>query len=363
VSAPSTSLSNPSLLRAWRSSDLSGASRPIRLNMNENAYGPSAKAIQAIRESIDLANRYPSVEYTPLAEAIAALHRVKVEQVALGCGSSEILRIAAVTFLGPEKKLILASPTYDLIAHEARRLHAKVVAVPLTKLYAHDLDAMLAHADASAGLVYICNPNNPSGSLTARQDLETFIRKLPSGFIVVIDEAYHHYVAESSSYASFIDNPVDDDRLIVTRTFSAAYGLAGLRVGYAVATPKRARQLSSGRLQFGVNTVAAKAAVAALNDGEYLRMNAKRNADDRQEFLNRANGWMLRTIDSHTNFLLVNTGRPVPEVIEHFERNNILLGTRIPSMDRYVRVSLGTPSEMERFWHVWDLMPPREMSM
>lgn len=363
VSGPGTSLRDLSLLRTWRPSDLVGASSPIRLNMNENAYGPSAKTMQAIRENIDLANRYPSVEYTPLAGALAALHRIKAEQVVLGCGSSEILRIAGVTFLGREKKLILASPTYDLIAREARRLHAKVAAIPLTKLYAHDLDAMLAQANGSTGLVYICNPNNPTASLTARQDLEAFIRKLPSGFVVVIDEAYHHYVAESPSYASFIDNPVDDDRLIVTRTFSAAYGLAGLRVGYAVASPKRARQLSSGRLQFGVNTVAARAAVAALNDSEYLRISAKRNTDDRQEFLNRANGWMLRTIDSHTNFLMLNTGRPALEVIEHFKKNNILLGTQIPAMDRYVRVSLGTPSEMKRFWDVWGLMPPHEMSM
>src|SRR5439155_10442888 len=143
--------------------------------------------------------------------------------------SIELLRMAAAIFLGPRKKLILALPSFGPIADFARSAGADVAMVPLTTQYAHDLDAMLAHVDASVGLVYICNPNNPTGSLTPRRDLETFIRRHPSATRVLVDEAYHHYAGTSWAYASFIDRPVDDGRVIVTRTLSNVYGLAGLR--------------------------------------------------------------------------------------------------------------------------------------
>src|SRR5436853_6442608 len=133
-------------------------------------------------------------------------------------------------------------------------------------------EAMLARAESSStGLVYICNPNNATGSLTRRQDIETFVRSLPRATYVLIDEAYHHYVSPSSDYASFIDRSLDDDRVIVARTFSKIYGLAGLRVGYAVAAPATARLLNAHRLPDNVNIIAAKAAITALGDTEYVR--------------------------------------------------------------------------------------------
>jgi histidinol-phosphate aminotransferase len=147
-----------------------------------------------MKESLDFANRYPDLEYKQLSQTIAALHGTSLDQVVLGCGSSEILRMAATVFLGPGKELILASPTFELIADEARRLAAGVVAVPLTKQHTHDLRKMLDAVGPSTGLVYICNPNNPTATLTARQDLEAFLRDLPTTVPVVIDEAYHHYV-------------------------------------------------------------------------------------------------------------------------------------------------------------------------
>jgi histidinol-phosphate aminotransferase len=336
----------------------------IRLDNNENAYGPCTSAIEAMRESLSLANRYPDLEYKQLSEAVAELHGIRLEQVVLGCGSSEILRMAATAFLGPGKKLVLASPTFDLISEEARKLNAEVITVPLTKTYAHDLDAMRAHIRASAGLVYICNPNNPTGSLTPRKDLEEFLLDLPPEVVVVIDEAYHHYAGKSLSYASFLDRPVGGDRAIVTRTFSAIYGLAGLRIGYAVAAPQAARQLYGVRLQSSVNIVGARAAMASLGDSQHVRACSQRNANDRQEFYNMANARMLRVLDSHTNFVMLKTERHGSGVIEHFSKNNIQLGAPVPAMVTYVRVSLGTPTEMKEFWRVWDLMPaPREMSM
>src|SRR5712664_124444 len=160
---------------------------PIRLDLNENAYGPSERAKAAMRDSRDLVDRVPDAGQA-LARAIAALHRVGSEQVVPGRGSVGVMRMAAAAFLGRGKKLVLASPTFDPIAEYARSAGGEVEAVPLDKQYAHDLDAMLAHVDAAGGLVYICNPNNPTGTLTPRHDLETFIRKLPSTARVLIDE-------------------------------------------------------------------------------------------------------------------------------------------------------------------------------
>jgi histidinol-phosphate aminotransferase len=336
---------------------------PIRLDRNENAYGPSNKAIEAIHSSAGSANRYPNGEHEELIDKLASIHKVKQEQILLGSGSREILRMAATTCLSRDKKLVLASPTFGAIADYAKSVGQEVSAVPLNKRYQHDLDVMLARAERATTLVYICNPNNPTGTLTPRKDLETFLRKLPLTSVVLIDEAYHHYVASTSDYASFLDTPVDDPRIVVLRTFSKIYGLAGLRVGYAVASPQIRAKLSAARLQWAVSALAARAAAAALEDADYVTLSAKRNTDDRQEFYNSTNARMLRSLDSHTNFVLLKSGLPAEQVLEHFQRNNILLGPRVLEMDTYVRVSLGSRQEMHEFWRVWDSLPPHPMAM
>jgi histidinol-phosphate aminotransferase len=345
----------------------SAASQPaglIRLDRNENAYGPSEKAISAMREGTSLANRYPDSEWDGLANRIAQVHGVAPEQVVLGCGSSEVLRLATATFLGPGKKLVMALPSWNLMADFARTSGAEVVAVPLNKQYAHDLTAMLDRIDSSTGLVYVCNPNNPTGSLTRRDDLTAFIHRVPSTVHVLIDEAYYDYVAGTTRDTSLTDQTVNDERVIVTRTFSAIYALAGLRVGYGIAAPRTAGLLARGRLPFGVNIVAARAAAAALGDTEHVRASVQQNANDRQEFLNRVNGRMLRAIDSHANFVMLNTGQRAEVVVEHFRKNNIILPHPFPPLDKYVRVSLGAREDMDEFWRVWDLMPSsHEMRM
>jgi histidinol-phosphate aminotransferase len=151
--------------------------------------------------------------------------------------------------------------------------------------------------------------------------------------------------------------------VIVTRTLSAIYALAGLRIGYGIAAPKTARLLSAVRLQSDINIIAARAAVAALTDPDYVRLRSRQNADDRQEFLNMANARMLRVLDSHTNFAMLKTGGHGQDVIQHFNKNGILVGPLVPSMPTYVRISLGTRAEMKEFWRVWDLMPAQKMAM
>jgi histidinol-phosphate aminotransferase len=334
--------------------------RPIFLDQNENGYGPSEKVLTAIRDAAFVSNRYARTEYDSLINKIAALHSVKPEQIALTCGSSEILRLAAAEFLSPGKKLVQAAPTFPLLGQAARSAGVEVVDVPLAKTWQHDLNAMLAQAGNSAGLVYICNPNNPTGTLTPRKNIEDFVHNLPAKTMVLIDEAYHHFVQPSGSYTSFLDQPLDDPRVMVVRTFSHVYGLAGMRVGYVVAMPDIARRFSAHQLHFGISTFAVRAAAAALDDTEYVRLCVKRNADDRQEFINQAGVRMIHALDSQTNFLAVNPLRSEDQVVEHLKSNNIHVGPLDPAMPKYIRVSLGIPADMLEFWRVLDQLPVTE---
>ena len=339
---------------------LEGTSRngPVRLNRNETAYGPSPRAIAAIQKSAaDLTNRFPDVESADLSDRLAAMHRVSPEQIVIGCGSSDILRRAVAALAAPGRRVITAVPTFDLMGRCAERRGADVIAVPLTPGHAHDLDSMLTYADGTTTLVYICNPNNPTGTLTDRGELEAFIRKLPPTTTVVIDEAYHHYVGGSADYASFLDRPIEAPRLIVTRTFSHIHGLAGLRIGYAVASGQTAAMLGAGGLPEDVSTVAVAAALAAIQDPDHAALSGRRNADARQEFLNQANARMVSAIDSQTNFVMLDTDRPADQIVEHFRTHDVLVAGPIPSYNKYIRVSLGSPAAMNEFWRVWDLLP------
>jgi histidinol-phosphate aminotransferase len=335
-------------------------SQPIRLDRNENPFGPSPSAIAAMRESLESINRYPESPQT-LREKIAEHHKVKTEQIVLGCGSSEILKMAADAFLKPGKKLVIARPTFPLLAFYAQDKGVEVVEVNLASDRSHDLESMLLKTDAATGLVYICNPNNPTGTLTPRGAIDQFLRRLPPSIPVIIDEAYHDYVTPTSSYASFIDRPAGDTRTIVTRTFSKVYALAGLRIGYAVASPEMAHRLFALHLQFAVNAIAIQAAMAALGDAEHLRQSVQRNRDQRQEFLNQADVRMAGINDSQTNFVQLKLDHPVDEVQAHFRKNNILLAFGFPGADDFVRVSIGRPEEMKQFWRVWDMLPHKDM--
>ena len=335
----------------------------LLLDSNENVYGPSAKVVAAAQESLQRSNRYPNREYDALTAEIAHLHKVQTNQILLGCGSTDLLRVAAATFLGPGKKTITASPTYEDLAMYSKAIDAEIVTLPLTAKFEHDLEAMLARVDSATRLVYICNPNNPTASITPRADIETFLSKLPHSVYVLIDEAYHHYVNPSARYVSFLDRHAESNRVIVLRTFSKIYGMAGLRLGYAVADPALVEKMRPLLTDVDVNSVAVAAGRAALTDTESVRNSAKRNTDDRQEFFNQAMARMLKPIDSHANFVMMDAHQPADDVIEHFLKNKIRIGRHFPPMTHHIRVSLGTPVAMEEFWQVWDLMPMGKMAM
>src|SRR5229473_973722 len=333
---------------------------PVLLYRNENPYGPSEKVLAVMRESAASGNRYPRTEYDTLLDKLAALHQVKREQIVLGCGSGEILCMAAMAFLKPGKRLVEAAPTFPALGKLAQTAGIEVADVPLNKRYEHDLPTMLDRAGNSAGLVYIVNPNNPTGSLTPRKDIDAFLAKLPANIPVLIDEAYHHFATPGGAYESFLDRSRNDPRLIVARTFSKIYGLAGMRIGYAVATLEMAKRLAAGFPGWSVSIASARAASAALDDVDYVRLGVNRNADDRQEFMHQANARSLHPIDSQTNFVMFDPLRPPDLVIDHLKKHNILIGPKYPALEKYIRVSLGTPAEMQEFWRVWDLLPPSQ---
>ncbi len=352
---PLADLAFSELVPGSRASEPGG---PIILSRNENAYGPSQKVIASMQDSLQFVNRYPDAADKALHERIAQSHSIQPDQMVLGCGSGEILNTCAAAFVGHGKKLITGLPTFEAIGRFAKILGAEVVEVPLASDYSHDLAAMLARTGSDTGLIYICNPNNPTASLTTRKDLEDFVRKLPATTTVLIDEAYHHFVEPTAAeYSSFIDHPMHDDRVIVARTFSKVYGLAGIRAGYAVGSPEKIRALANLRLKEGINAVAAHCALAAYDDLDYVRMSEKRNARDRQEFFAQAKSRNIQVIPSQTNFAMLQTNRPAPAVIAHFKQHNVEIARLFPSMNTFVRVSFGTPPQMQQFWRVWDLLP------
>src|SRR6266581_2239334 len=205
----------------------------VRLSANENPYGPSAKAHEAMKNAHPLSNRYPDEANDVLIDKIAKINNINRDQIVLGDGSGEILKLCAETFTGPAQgKLIAADPTFEAILEYSKANGAEVVRVPLTSSFAHDLPRM--SAAAKNGLIYICNPNNPTASITPKNELREFIANTPRETMILVDEAYFHY-ADSRDYESMIPLVKDHPHLIVARTFSKIYGMAGLRCGYCVA--------------------------------------------------------------------------------------------------------------------------------
>ena len=326
---------------------------PILLNSNENPYGAFPSVHQALTDAQAICNRYPWHEGEKLTALLAARHWVKPQQIVLGNGSVDILRMAAEAFCGPSKPLVQASPTFEALAMYAKRYQTPLVAVPLRADYAHDLGAMFKPA-RTAGLVYICNPNNPTASVTPRKDIEIFLSQLGSdGPYVLIDEAYHHF-ADSPEYVSFLERPVDYPRLIVARTFSKIYGLAGLRLGYSISSEEVAKRLDGFSVFDTPNGPAALAGMAALKDEAAEKETARKVLADRAEFMKQAQARKLHVIPSQANFVMMETGRPVKRVIEQFKQRHILIGRPFPPMDTYARISLSTPEDMREFWRAWD---------
>src|SRR3984893_96895 len=248
---PPLSMSAPTLHLVSSTSD---AAAVVRLSSNENPYGPSPMALKAMTDAFSLAWRYPDEHEQSLVDAVARMHGVAAEQILLGNGSREVLKVAAAAFTATGKKLVVGNPTFAGLPVYARAAQADAVKIDLTPDYAHDLPKMLAAAN-DAGLVSICNPNNPTASITHRDQIRAFLAKVPSRTIVLIDEAYHHYV-ESNDYESVIPLVKQYPNLIVARTFSKIYGMAELRCGYCIARPELIQRMRAQQAWDSVNIMA-----------------------------------------------------------------------------------------------------------
>ncbi len=354
--AVAASASFPAELLSWaepsRAPEPGG---PILLNSNENAYGPFPSVL-SMADPFQAVNRYPDHHSDAISEHLAAQYKVDVSRVLTGCGSTEILRMAAYAFAGPGRKLVMAAPTFEAIGAYSGAVQAEILKVPLAANFAHDLGAMLKAAGTAAGLVYLCNPNNPTGNVTPRGEIEAFIAKLPRTTRVLIDEAYHDFVPASADYVSFLDRPFEDadNRIIVARTFSKIYGLAGMRLGYGIAAKDTAAEMRRHRLEDSLNVFVMRCAMTSMNDAAGYRQAVERNARDRDEFVRQAAARKLKAIPSCANFVMIETGRPIRNMISYFAANKVKIGRPFPPLDTYARISLGTPEQMKEFWRVWD---------
>jgi histidinol-phosphate aminotransferase len=320
----------------------------IQINFNENPYGPSPRAIEAIRDSEAVAGRYPDSVYNRLTQAIADYHHMSAENVALGCGSTEILRACDDAFLSSGKNVVIAEPTFEAVTHYAEACKATAVKLPLTSDYRHDLPKMAAACTDATGLVYICNPNNPTGNIVTRDELTDFMSRVPSSTHVLVDEAYFHFV-EDPRYTSVIDWTAKYPNLVVARTFSKVYGMAGMRLGYAIAQKETIAVLRSELTEQNGNAAVLPAAIASLADPEVVPLNKKRLNDTRKWVTAELAKDGHRMIPSEANFFMVDIGGDVAPVIEAFRQRKIMVGRKFPSMGTWLRVSVGKPEEMQKF--------------
>lgn len=326
-----------------------GAAGIIRLSSNENPYGPPPAAFDAMRQAFDRVWRYPDEAADGLVTELARLHGVGTDQVLLGNGSGEILKICAAAFTGPGRPVVMADPTFEAIGRYARAAGGEEIRVPLTADHRHDLEKM-TEAARFAGLVYVCNPNNPTGSVTP--DLRGFLTRVPAGTAVLVDEAYHHYVegnAEGNGYESVIPRITDHPNLIVARTFSKIYGMAGLRCGYAVGRPEALDRLRFHQAWDTVNIQALVAARAALGDAAHLERSRVLNQETRTWITGALAARGYRSIPSQTNFLMADLRRDVGPVIDGLRERRVEVGRRFRALPTHLRVTLGTRPQMERF--------------
>ena len=325
-----------------------GVRNAIKLASNENPLGPSPKALAAARAALADIQRYPDGNGFVLKAALARHLGVDVAQLTLGNGSNDVLEFAARGFATPEHEIVFSAHAFAVYPIATQAVGARAVITP-ARDWGHDLAAMRAAVNGRTRVVFVANPNNPTGTWMPAKELEAFILDLPDHVIAVIDEAYFEYV-EEAVYASMLPLVQRCPNLIVMRTFSKAYGLAGLRVGYAVSSPALADVLNRVRQPFNVNSVALAAAAAALDDPEHVRQAAALNRAGMQRVTAGVAALGLTTIPSVANFVCIDVGRPALPVYEALLRQGVIVRPVANyGMPNHLRVTIGLPQENERF--------------
>ena len=320
----------------------------VKLNSNESPYGISKRTRQAMIEAMEESHLYPHQKYAELIELIAERERLSPDHIILGGGSTEVMNmiIRAYGTMGP---IVVSDPTYFDFIHYAELANCDLEHVPLNNTFEHDLESTEQHVTPQTSLVYICNPNNPTGSITSKGGLLAFCKRFSEKVLVVVDEAYFDYV-EDSSYASMVDLIRQDSNVIVTRTFSKIFGMAGLRVGYGMAKPEIIERLKRVEMNFAsISYPSLKAAISSYTDMSFFRTVREKNRSVKAYLCTQLENMGYNYIPSHTNFVLFKVKRPAQDVAEDFKGNNILVRPFQFRDSQWIRVSLGILKDMQTF--------------
>ncbi len=321
----------------------------VVINANENPLGPCDAARAAVVSMAPQGGRYSYWLTEELVDTFAQQQGLKREYIRTFPGSSEPLHFSVLAFTSPTRSYVAADPGYEPGMHAAKISGARVVNVPLTKSFAHDIPAMLAAAP-DAGLFYVCTPNNPTGTLTPHADIEQLVAKKPKGSVVLTDEAYIHF----SEGVTALDLVKADQDVIVLRTFSKIYGMAGLRCGFAIARPDLLGKLENCGGWSALPITAVAAATASLKHEHLVSERKVLNSTVRQETFDWLDRNSYSYVPSQTNFFMVDTKRPAKEVIDAMAAKNVFIGRIWPVWPTYARITVGTQAEMDAFQSAFD---------
>ncbi len=349
--------SEPLLARKLHADALAGEDvRPPReivwLDSNENPAGPPASAIKAMADAAAASARYHFDEFPTFTNAIAQSENVKPEQVLFGVGSTEVIDAAICAFTSASIPLITATSTYDILIDLAHSLGKKVVQVPLTDVWAYDVRMLAEEANKTGGLIYICNPNNPTSSLTPAKDIDWLAANLPPNTVLLVDEAYIHF-AQPGEIESAMKHVRENRKLIVTRTFSKIYGMAGARAGFGCAPAELIKALNPF-MDKVIPVMALRGAMAAL--GEKDTLVPKRRAElgrIRGEFCDWLRKKNITYIEPHANFVMVDIKRDIKTFGNQMLQAGVAVGRPFPPLDGMLRVTIGTNAEMRKFRDVF----------
>lgn len=317
-----------------------------KLASNENPLGPSPLALAAIRKALPRLNLYPDGSGYYLKRALSGKLGLPPEQIILGNGSNEIIELIMHVFVGPGHNIIYAHPSFLVYRLMANIFGIRGIEVPL-KYFTHDLKAMARAVNAETQLVFIANPNNPTGTAVLHQEIEEFLEDLPPRVITVLDEAYYEYLPDSLKFDSL--SFVNKKKAIVLRTFSKAYGLAGLRIGYGVASRDCIEVLNRVRQPFNTNSLAQAGALAALDDDKHVRHTLEVNKKGLEQLNRGFQNLDLDYIPSFANFILVKVG-PGQEIFQQLMKRGIIVRPMdFYGLPEYLRITVGLPEENQRF--------------
>jgi len=330
-----------------------GLTDSIKVASNENPLGPSPRAVSAMQAALKDLNRYPDASGFYLRRALAERHGVDPGQVVLGNGSTELVEILARTYLGVEDNAVISEQAFIMYRIAVMQVNGNARMVPM-KDYTHDLRAMADAVDQHTRLIYIANPNNPTGTCVGSAEMDHLLERVPEGTLAVIDEAYHEYVEGHADYPDTLAHLRRGGRLVILRTFSKIYGLAGLRIGYALAPAKVVSHMQRVRSPFNTSALAHRAALAALDDQEHVDRCRRMNREG-LAFLEKAlTDLGFKVVPSMANFVLVEVPLGAREAFQRLLRRGII----VRPMDAYgfphgLRVSVGTPEENRRLVEVF----------